>query len=415
MRSLACILRIPLGKDHYFGFKCIVETIQGWYMKIRTKITGVGLLLVLLTAASIVGIAIYQENILKRNVGEEVDQLVRSEIKKVAQNVYLMCRTMQESLEQMLEHGLKVATDVATNHAQLEFNGAPVIWQAVNQFSGEHSEVTLPRVLYNGSWLGRNADFNTPTAIVDEVTELLGVTCTVFQRINDAGDMLRVATTVPDVDGNRAIGTYIPRHNPDGSSNPVIETLLKGETYTGRAYVVNAWYLTGYQPLWNPSGNKVVGALYVGQKQENVVSLRRGIMDIVIGKRGYVAVISGKGEQRGRYIISDDGQRDGEDLLQTDDVVKKARIEKFLQLAVSLEPKESSKTIPVAMHRYVWQNPADNSPRGKIAALAYFEPWDWIIMASAYEEDFYPARQRMSSALSNMISWVVGVASVIIV
>ena len=384
-------------------------------MKIRTKITGVGLLLVLLTAASIVGIAIYQENILKRNIGEEVDLLVCSEIKKVAQNVYLMCRTMQESLEQMLEHGLKVATDVANRQAQLDFDGAPVTWQTVNQFSGEHGEVTLPRVLYNGSWLGRNADFNTPTAIVDEVTELLGVTCTVFQRINDAGDMLRVATTVPDVDGNRAIGTYIPRYNPDGSSNPVIDTLLKGETYTGRAYVVNAWYLTGYQPLWDSSGNKVVGALYVGQKQENVVSLRRGIMDIVIGKSGYVAVIGGKGEQRGRYIISDDGQRDGENLLQGDDPGKKAKIEKFLQLAVSLEPKETSEAIPVAMHRYIWQNPADSGPRHKIAALAYFEPWDWIIMASAYEEDFYPARQRMASALSNMISWVAGVASVIIV
>jgi diguanylate cyclase (GGDEF)-like protein/PAS domain S-box-containing protein len=384
-------------------------------MKIRTKITGVGLLLVLLTAASIVGIAIYQENVLKRNIGEEVDLLVRSEIKKVAQNVYLMCRTMQESLEQMLEHGLKVATDVANRQAQLDFDGTPVIWQAVNQFSGEHSNVSLPRVLYNGSWLGRNADFNTKTAIVDEVTELLGVTCTVFQRINEAGDMLRVATTVPDVDGNRAIGTYIPRHNPDGSSNPVIDTLLKGETYTGRAYVVNAWYLTGYQPLWNPSGNKVVGALYVGQKQENVTSLRRGIMDIVIGETGYVAVVGGKGEQRGRYIISRDGQRDGEDLLQTDDVEQKTQIEKRLQLAVSLEPKEASEAIPVAMRRYVWQNPGDKGPRDKIAALAYFEPWDWVIVASAYEEDFYPVRQRMASALSNMISWVAGVASVIIV
>jgi diguanylate cyclase (GGDEF)-like protein/PAS domain S-box-containing protein len=384
-------------------------------MKIRTKITGVGLLLVLLTAASIVCIAIYQENVLKRNVDDEVDLLVRSEIKKVAQNVYLMCRTMQETLEQMLEHGLKVATDVTTQHAQLEFYGPPVTWRVVNQFSGEHSEVTLPKVLYNGSWLGRNTDFNTPTAIVDEVTQLLGVTCTVFQRMNEAGDMLRIATNVPDEQGSRAIGTYIPQHNPDGSSNPVIETLLKGETYTGSAYVVNAWYLTGYKPLWDPSGNRVIGALYVGQKQENVASLRRGIMDIVIGQSGYVAVIGGTGEQRGRYIISRDGQRDGEDLLQTDDVEQKAQNEKLLQVAVSLEPRDAPEAIPVAMHRYVWQNPGDRGPRDKIAALAYFEPWDWVIVASAYEEDFYPARQRMASALSNMINWVTGVASVLIV
>ncbi len=383
-------------------------------MKIRTKITGMGLLLVLLTATSIVGIALYQKNVLKRDISEEVDLLVRSEINKVAQNVYLMCRTMQESLEQMLEHGLKVATDVATRQGRLDFDGPPVTWQAVNQFSGGQSEAVLPKVLYNGSWLGHNADLNTPTAIVDEVTELLGVTCTVFQRMNEAGDMLRVATTVPDLQGKRAIGTYIPRYNPDGSSNSVIEDLLKGESYTGRAYVVNAWYLTGYQPLWDPSGSKVIGALYVGQKQENVTSLRRGIMDIVIGKSGYVAVVGGKGEQRGRYIISDDGQRDGEKLLQATDVRRKEQIEKFLQMAVSLKNKQGTDTIPVATYRYDWQNPGDSDSRGKIMGLTYFEPWDWIIIASAYEEDFYPARQRMASALLTMIGWIAGVAAVII-
>ncbi|APG27370.1 hypothetical protein A7E78_05640 [Syntrophotalea acetylenivorans] len=384
-------------------------------MKIRTKITGMGLLLVLLTAASIVGIAMYQEKVLERNIGQEVDLLVSSEIKKVAQNVYLMCRTMQESLEQMLTHGLNVAADVAGNHAQLNFKGAPVSWQAVNQFTNETSEVTLPKVLYDGIWLGRNTDLSQPTAIVDEVTKLLGVTCTVFQRMNDEGDMLRVATTVPDLNGNRAIGTYIPRYNPDGSPNEVIETLLRGEAFTGRAYVVNAWYLTGYRPLWDSSGSKVIGALYVGQKQENVTSLRHGIMDITIGKRGYVAVLGDKGEQRGKYIISGYGQRDGENLLLADSPSQKKEVEKILQLAETLDDRKAAEAIPVALHRYLWKNSDGSELHPKMAAIGYYEPWDWVIMATAYEEDFYPARQRMASALSNMISWVAGVATAIIV
>ncbi|MEZ4485846.1 MAG: hypothetical protein R2864_15205 [Syntrophotaleaceae bacterium] len=83
-------------------------------MKIRTKITGMGLLLVLLAAASIVGIALYQEQILERNIGAEVEQLVRSETNRVAQDVYIMCRAMQESLDEMLAHGLKVAMELGT-------------------------------------------------------------------------------------------------------------------------------------------------------------------------------------------------------------------------------------------------------------------------------------------------------------
>ncbi|MEZ4483777.1 MAG: Cache 3/Cache 2 fusion domain-containing protein [Syntrophotaleaceae bacterium] len=384
-------------------------------MKIRTKITGMGLLLVLLTAASIVGIAFYQERVLARDIGAEVDVLVRSELKKVAQNVYLMCRVTQESYEQMLSHGLKVAMDVATNDGRVDFNGSSTFtWQAVNQYTGETQSVVLPKVSYDGRWLGYNTDMQSPTQLVDEVTELLGVTCTLFQRMNEAGDMLRVATTVPGDDGQRAIGTYIPHQNPDGMVNPVIETLLRGEVFTGRAYVVNAWYLTGYRPLWDDTGSRVIGALYVGQKQNDVTSLRRGIMDIVIGKNGYVAVIGGKERQRGKYIISDDGKRDGEDLLATTDGQQKKRIDKFLQLAVSLKEKQSVESIPVALHRYQWQNAADPMTRPKVAAVAYYEPWDWIIMASAYEEDFYPARQRMGNALSNMIDWIGAVALLII-
>lgn len=373
-----------------------------------------GLVLVLLTALSIVGIVIEQKNVLKRDVGHEVDLLVRSELKKVAQNVYLMCRSMQESFERIMVHGLNVAMHIGTEHGKLDFQGSPVSWKTVNQYTHEESEITLPKVMYDGDWLGQNSDFQKASAIVDEVSDLLGMTCTVFQRMNAAGDMLRVATTVPTENGERAVGTFIPRYNPDGTRNPVIETLLKGEVFTGRAYVVNAWYLTGYHPLYDPSGKKVIGALYVGQKQQDVTSLRRGIMDIVLGKSGYVAVVGGKGDHKGKYIISDDGKRDGESLLDTADAEQKQGIEKILTLSTSLETGQENKAIPVAIHRYHWKNSGEIGNRAKIAAVSYFEPWDWIILASAYEEDFLPARQRMVSALTHMIQWVAGVAIVII-
>jgi methyl-accepting chemotaxis protein len=88
-------------------------------MKIRTKITGMGLLLVLLTAASIVGIALYQAKVLERNVRTELEQLVRGETNRVARDVYLMCRTMQESLDQGLAHALKVAMEVGVRQLHL--------------------------------------------------------------------------------------------------------------------------------------------------------------------------------------------------------------------------------------------------------------------------------------------------------
>ncbi len=339
---------------------------------------------------------------------------MRSEVENVAQNVYLMCRTMQESLEKMLANGLKVVSAVAGRSEGLDFNGPPVTWEVRNQTTRSQEQVVLPQVLYQKKWLGKNHDFDQFTIIVDEVAEKLGVTCTIFQRMNEAGDMLRVATTVPDNEGHRAIGTYIPRHNPDGSTSPVVDALLKGEVYTGRAYVVNDWYLTGYKPLFDDSGSRVVGALYVGQRQDSITSLRRGILDIVIGKNGYVAVVGGQGKQRAHYILSKDELRDGENLLLTQDAGQREVTRKVLQKALALEKPTDSRTIPVATQHYLWKNPGDSEPRKKIAAFTYFEPWDWVVLASAYEEDYEPARQHMASALSEMIDWITGVALVLV-
>jgi methyl-accepting chemotaxis protein len=38
-------------------------------------------------------------------------------------------------------------------------------------------------------------------------------------------------------------------------ANPVIAAVMKGET-TGRAYVVNAWYLTVYKPIKDQGGKR---------------------------------------------------------------------------------------------------------------------------------------------------------------
>ena len=69
------------------------------------------------------------------------------------------------------------------------------------------------------------------------------------------GDV-RVATTVRSESGNGAYGTRV--------SAEVAETVLdNGRSWTQRAFVVNDWYLTAYDPIRNPDGN-VVGMLYVG-------------------------------------------------------------------------------------------------------------------------------------------------------
>jgi len=67
---------------------------------------------------------------------------------------------------------------------------------------------------------------------------------------------LRISTNVKTSDGTRAIGTCV-------SSDVYEKVLENGLNYIGRAFVVNAYYITAYEPIRNTKGT-IIGILYVG-------------------------------------------------------------------------------------------------------------------------------------------------------
>ncbi|MBN1491251.1 MAG: methyl-accepting chemotaxis protein [Phycisphaerae bacterium] len=389
-------------------------------LTITRKIVLVSTASVVITAAVLLGvIAAQKDNIVRQNETMETellgitDTITQSETAKIARDVYLMCRAQHDTLTLQIHNDLNVARHVAAEAGEFAVAADTVTWDAVNQFTKDKSSVALPKMMVGDTWLGQNTEPATPSPIVDDVKKLVGGTCTIFQRMNEQGDMLRICTNVETLDGQRAVGTFIPATNPDGTPNPVVKTLLTGETYEGRAYVVNAWYITAYEPIRNGEGT-IVGALYVGIPQESVASLRRGIMDVVVGKSGYVYVLGGKGGQQGRYLISKDGARDGENIWDAKDADGRPFVQEIVNSGLSTEKDAMDGSIPVKYVRYPWKNAGETEARTKIAAVTYFAPWDWVIGAGAYEDDFGDSRTvvtqsiaRTQEAIHGMLTWSV--------
>jgi two-component system NtrC family sensor kinase len=76
---------------------------------------------------------------------------------------------------------------------------------------------------------------------------------------------LRVSTNVMTGEGDRAVGTRI--------SEEVFDVVLaQGLDYVGRAFVVNDWFITRYDPLTDFQGN-IVGSLYVGARESTFQTL----------------------------------------------------------------------------------------------------------------------------------------------
>lgn len=136
-------------------------------------------------------------------------------------------------------------------------------------------------VLYAGILLNRNH------ALVDKIQNTLfgdrpykgkqPGTVTIFQWDT------RVATNVKSANGNRAIGTRV--------SQQVYDTVLENNRhYYDRAFVVNDWYLSAYDPIYDIE-RKVIGILYVGVLAQQYDDLKRDLYTLYGGLSLAAAVI----------------------------------------------------------------------------------------------------------------------------
>lgn len=86
-------------------------------------------------------------------------------------------------------------------------------------------------------------------------------TATIFQ------DDLRISTNVRNQDGSRAIGTRVSEEVYD-------QVILQGEPWIGRAYVVNNWYITAYEPIKDLK-DQIIGILYVGVLEQKYLDIQK--------------------------------------------------------------------------------------------------------------------------------------------
>lgn len=379
--------------------------LQGF--RLNTKIALLGAGSVLVTAIAMVALAMFLSGQYNMLAQKEVDSLLDADLDHLAQGIYNLVRTENEAVQSQLDHNLNIIRDELAVADGVRISPETITWRVSNQLTNEKLTIELPVMLAGGRSFDQNSDPAAETAVVDRVTRLAGVSATIFQRMNTRGDMLRVATTVRIADGKRATGTYVAAVNPDGTANPVITAILKGKSYHGRAFVVNEWCLTAYEPLRDKSG-KLVGMLFVGIPQKTVEArVRQAILETNIGNGGYVYVLGGKGKHQGHYIISQGGKRDGEDILGSRDSDGRLFIKEIIDKAPALRPGE------LATERYRWQNPGEREPRWKVARLAYYAPWDWVIGVSVYEDKLQAYRSVLHGGRLRMMT-VMSIAGLVI-
>lgn len=121
--------------------------------------------------------------------------------------------------------------------------------------------------LYGGMLLNRN------NRVVDRIKQI------VFEGVQYRGkdlgtatiflDDTRISTNVQTKGGERAIGTRL-------SAEVYNRVIVNREKWVDRAFVVNDWYFTAYEPI-HDLGGAVIGSLYVGMLEQPHTGLKKKV------------------------------------------------------------------------------------------------------------------------------------------
>lgn len=147
----------------------------------------------------------------------------------------------------------------------------------------EIAGIRMPR-LYSGNTL-----LNLNYTEIDRFTSRTQATATLF--VASGEDFFRIATSVKNQNGERAVGTALDR------SHPGYQLLRSGQPYTGYATLFGKQYMSKYEPIRDDTG-RIVGVLYVGLDVSEVFTLsiwaRMGLLTFAIAfvvMAGYGALL----------------------------------------------------------------------------------------------------------------------------
>jgi len=321
---------------------------------LKWRLVSIGVLLVLLPV-SVLGVITYVR------VAQEIKNQVEVDLQA---RTSLLTRNIKQAMEITQK---KVNSDLNVAHETFYAAGSLAVdpnktaeVNAVNQITKEAQKIQLPAMTLDGKSLLHNYE------VVDRVQKMVGGTATIFQLFPEGA--IRISTNVLNQAGERAVGTFIP------TTSPVYQTVMRGETYYGRAFVVTDWYQAAYEPIKNSAGD-IIGILYVGVKDASVEILNE-FANIKIGDNGYVAVV----DEKGAYVLSKNNERNGQSFVEEKNVSGQMYGKNILAAAIQ---KSFGETGTYYFDQIEAEKKVEN-----IAVFSYFPDWKWTIIIQAREADF---------------------------
>jgi methyl-accepting chemotaxis protein len=286
------------------------------------------------------GMGFYVSNLIRTQIIEMTDERMIEHVTDITEILDAEVSSNKEKVNLAMN---LAGTYFESRGSLTEVSGDYIEYNAVDQFTGNRLNVRVNKWLIDGATVQNNFD------IVDAIQGMNVETATIFQKIPQG--YLRISTNVIDDRGQRATGTFIP------SDNIVARTIDRGASYNGRAWVVNDWYLTAYQPI--RIDGEIAGMLYVGIPEKNLSSVKQYFGSKKYFDTGYP------------YLVS----ADGELIVHPDSEGANISNEGFFKTMLAYKDGR------VVRDEYVWQG------EQKVQYFSYYEPIDSFISLGFYSSE----------------------------
>jgi len=123
--------------------------------------------------------------------------------------------------------------------------------------------------------------------MIDEVGLVTGETATLFRWQDAEQDFVRKTTNIVNAEGKRAVGTAL------GKASAAFAPVSSGRTFLGEAVILGKPYYTVYHPIHDPSG-KVIGILYAGVLKSRIEAFADSIAQNML-LASLIAILIGAG------------------------------------------------------------------------------------------------------------------------
>ena len=316
-------------------------------MKIGVRLN---IILSLTMVIILTSVGIYVVNKQRNKIIADTDLRMTEQVDDLAEIIEQQIKLNQERVNLCLS----LANEYFKNQGNITFSGNTIKLNATDQNSNASATFDLKTWYVNGKIIQSNTD------IVDEIQNLAGGVASIFQKTPQG--YVRISTNVIKENGERAMGTYIPMNSP------VSQAINAGQVYKGRAFVVNDWYLTSYQPII--VDGEIEGILSVGLKEKDLLGMNQLFNSKKYFASGYPFMI----DKDGNFIIH-----------PTKEGVNAKTDEFFLQLINS--NSNQGKTF------YKWEG------RQKYQYFKYIESIESYVSVSIYESELMEIINEVRLAL----------------